>query len=69
MQDDWQAGEPFALDDAGRRWFPFAIRYEADGKTFAASVWALSHQHAELVLDDLKSTGQVAGRIAHEIGE
>lgn len=65
--DEWKAGEPCYVDPDGRRWLPFAVQWEADNRVFAFEVWAISHEHAVLMLSDLISTARIAGRVVHRM--
>ncbi len=46
-------------DPQGRVWYPYALQYRADGMTFAVTVYALSGEHAECILEDIKETGEI----------
>jgi len=46
-------------DAQGRVWHPFTLRYKADGMNFCITVYALSGEHAEYILEDIKATGEI----------
>jgi hypothetical protein len=47
----------------GRDWHLFDIEFQtADGK-FGTYIYALSHEHAELMLSELKETARVSGQV------
>ncbi len=46
-------------DAQGRVWHPFTLRYKADGVSFYVTVYALSGEHAECILGDIKETGEI----------
>ena len=57
------------VDPQGFAWRPFAVEYQSDDRTFGVVIYALSIEHARLVLDDLKETATVSGEIIGLIGE
>ncbi len=47
----------------GRTWRLFAIDYDtADGK-FSTYIYALSWEHAHMMLDELKQTARIGGQV------
>ncbi len=47
----------------GRDWHLFDIEYQtADGR-FSFYIYALSHEHAAMMLDELKQTARVTGQV------
>lgn len=66
--DEWKEGEPCYVDGAGRRWMPFAITFDADERQFSFALWAVSREHAVLLLADLISTARITGRVVHTVG-
>lgn len=51
----------------GRDWYPYAIEFDSPDGSFALRLYALSREHAELLLLDLKQTGRIVGEIVGEI--
>ena len=47
----------------GRRWHLFSVEFKADDRTYSTYIYALSAEHAEYALTDLKETGRVTGPI------
>lgn len=50
-------------DEQGRTWHLYAVEFDSPDGDFTATVWAISHDHAQLQLDALKETGKLLGRI------
>ncbi len=47
----------------GREWQLFAVDYDtADGK-FTFYIYALSYEHALMMLDELKATARIGGQV------
>ncbi len=46
-------------DSEGRVWFPFTLRYKADDMFFSVTVYALSPEHAEYILEDIRETAEI----------
>jgi len=46
-------------DAQGRVWHPYSVQYKADGMTFTFTIYALSASHAEMILEDIKETGEI----------
>lgn len=55
--------EPHYVDHLGVCWFPYSFEYKLDGKEFAFKAWATSDAHAKTVLEAIKSSGAVEGRL------
>lgn len=49
----------------GRQWHEYAVDYDTPEGQFRTSIFAVSHEHAQLMLADLKATATVAGQIVH----
>ena len=50
-------------DERGLEWRLFAIEFDSPDGDFTVTVWAISHDHAQLQLDALKETGKLLGQI------
>ena len=58
----------FKYEDAGgRSWYPYNIIFDAEGVQYCVTLWAISFEHAQLMLEDLRQTGRVEGQIMGEI--
>ncbi len=57
--------EPLVIE--GRTWHLFAIDFDGPDGEFSVYIRALSFEHAELMLQDLKETGAVSGRVIARI--
>lgn len=54
--------QPFSVEVDGRTWNLFSIDFDtADGK-FSTHIYALSWEHAEHILEELKTTARVSGQ-------
>lgn len=56
---------PTQVEVDGRTWRLFAFSYQTTDGAFTGSLYALSHEHALLMLEELKATATLDG----EIGE
>jgi hypothetical protein len=55
--------QKFTVHVDGRRWQLFDIEFDtADGK-FSTYIYALSHEHAEMILTELKASARIGGQI------
>jgi hypothetical protein len=55
--------QKFTAHVSGRKWLLFDLEFDtADGK-FSTYIYALSHEHAEMILAELKATARVAGQV------
>lgn len=54
---------PLSVRVLNQQWSLHLIEYDGPDGTFIAHIYALSHDHAMLLLDDLKRTGRVLGRV------
>jgi hypothetical protein len=55
--------EPLQVEQDGRTWHRFACEYTtADGK-FGFHIYAISHEHAVAMLEELKQTAVVLGQV------
>lgn len=50
----------------GRLWWPYACRFESPDGAFEFQIHALSEDHAQILLDDLRKTATVLGRIERQ---
>jgi len=50
-------------DNKGNTWSPYVLGYESEGMHFGIVFYAISKEHASLVLEDIKDTGQLVGEI------
>jgi hypothetical protein len=50
-------------DNKGNTWNPYVLGYESEGMNFGIIFYAISKEHASLVLEDIKDTGQLVGEI------
>jgi hypothetical protein len=65
-RDKLQAAElKHFKDSKGRVWKPFDVHYETSDGTFSFVVMALSHLHAEEILEDIRRNAWVSGEIIH----
>jgi hypothetical protein len=60
------------IDTQGRIWRPYVIEFKSQDSaaglaegTYPFIVYALSIEHAHLMLDDLRATAQVKGELVH----
>ena len=51
--------QPLSLVIDGLTWRLYEIEYKTPDGTFATHIYAISFEHAQLMLDDLKATGRV----------
>jgi hypothetical protein len=54
---------PIEIARPNIKWLPFAIHFDTPEGTFQCTVHAICHEHAELVLRDLKDNGRIVGEI------
>lgn len=57
------------LDEASRRWDLYAIEFDSPDGTYTVTLYAISHEHAQLQLQSLKENGRVMGQIDRFINE
>lgn len=51
----------------GVKWYPFNLSFKSDEGVFEVTLYAVSFEHAECLLEDLKSTGKIVSQtIARE---
>jgi hypothetical protein len=50
-------------DAKGNIWKPYIMCYESEGHGFGSVFYAISREHAELVLQDIKDTAFLAGEV------
>ena len=50
-------------DEAGREWKPFAMSYSTPEGMFSLTFYAISFEHAHMVLDEIKQTAKLDGEI------
>lgn len=50
-------------DPKGNVWKPYVMLYESEGTNFGSIFYAISREHAQLVLDDIKETAILGGEI------
>jgi len=50
-------------DNKGNTWKPYVMLYESEGTNFGSVFYAISREHAQLVLDDIKETAILGGEI------
>jgi hypothetical protein len=60
---DNKATLPIRTTVDGRVWRLYLISYETVDGVFATHIYALSHEHAEILLDELKQTAKVLGEL------
>jgi hypothetical protein len=53
---------PFSVTVDGRVWNLFSADFLADGGTYSIHFYAISHEHALHILDDIKSTAKLSGQ-------
>jgi hypothetical protein len=56
-------------DSKGNTWKPYVMGYEAEGCKFGSVFYAISKEHASLVLQDIKETAFLLGEIRKNIAE
>ena len=54
------------IDPAGRTWRRYLLTWSGPDGQFVTDLWALSREHAELVLADLKLTARIEGQVVEE---
>lgn len=54
---------PLSCEVNGRRWELFGCEYESPDGKFAFYIYALSRDHAEMLLTELKQTARVLGKL------
>jgi len=47
-------------------WKPFEVQFRSADGVFSFRVYAISHEHAELIVQDIKDTANVFGEIIEE---
>ena len=52
----------------GREWQMFSALYKADGRTYGFTFYAISAEHAEHVMEDIRNTAVVDGRVSGVVG-
>jgi hypothetical protein len=55
--------EPVEATRPDIKWMPYAIHFDTPEGTFQCSIHAISFEHAELMLQELKDTARVVGEI------
>lgn len=53
---------PYVIQD-GKKWYEFSLEYESDDHKYSTQIWAISFEHAQLVLQDIKDNGKISGVI------
>lgn len=61
-------GIPYPLsvpDPQGRpcTWHPYAVRYRTADSICECHIYAVSEEHAAAIVDDLRDTSEVSGRV------
>ena len=51
----------------GERWIRCAAEYESDGKKYGFEFYALSLDHAAVVIQDIRETAVLSGTHCHEV--
>jgi hypothetical protein len=54
---------PLTVTVNDRAWHLFGCEYDTPDGKFAFDIYALSHEHAAMMLDELKSTARLLGKI------
>lgn len=54
---------PIRCEVDGRTWRLYDVTYETPDGRFSVYISALSFDHAQLMLDDLKASGKVSGEV------
>ena len=54
------------LDEQGRAWQAYGLKYVSDGMAFTTTIWALSPEHAQCILEDIKETGEINDGISEK---
>lgn len=49
--------------EAGRTWHLFAVDFDTPDGRFSTYIYAISHEHASAMLEDLRETGSIRGQI------
>lgn len=50
-------------DEKGFEWKPYSIEFESADGTFCFEIWAISFEHAELLIQDIRQTAKLSGEI------
>lgn len=50
-------------DSEGRTWKPYVMGYETENTKFLSIFYAISKEHAELVLTDIKDSAVLVGEV------
>lgn len=53
--------------DQGRTWRLFAFEYQTADGAFQGFMYALSHEHAAILLEELKSTAKLTGQVVSSV--
>ena len=56
-------------DEKGFEWKPYSIEFESADGTFCFEIWAISFEHAELLIQDIRQTAKLSGEIIGVIDE
>lgn len=54
------------VDPAGRVWRRYLMAWDSADGQFVTYIWAISLEHAQLMLVDLKETARIEGKIVAE---
>ena len=55
------------IDGKGRKWRPYAVRFTGPDGAFEFHIHALSYDHAELLLEDIKATATVSTQVVEVV--
>lgn len=47
----------------GKTWYLFSAEFSSDDGVYRFPFYAISHEHAEIVLRDIKETAKVVGQV------
>jgi hypothetical protein len=59
--------DPLSVRENGKTWFLYAFDYTTADGVFSSRFYAISDEHAQLVLQEIKETAVLRGRIVDEI--
>lgn len=54
---------PLTVTVGGHQWHLFACEYDTPDGTFAFDIYALSREHAGVMLEELKATARISGKV------
>lgn len=59
---------PLSVTITGVEWHLFSIEFKTADGTYSTYIYAVSHEHAQAILSDLKDTATVQGQVVGLVG-